>query len=124
MLQYALLHLFGYKLSMDDLKAFRVSFPHHEDICLTLTVLHSMLTASHLVILKAMTPKVLKSQLGPLDRGSPMLLALLLLKHTPVQSSTGQAMTSLPIIRIASLGMGALWKALRAKLPVLLVICS
>ena len=24
MLQYALLHLFGYKLSMDDLKAFRV----------------------------------------------------------------------------------------------------
>lgn len=25
MLQYALLHLFGYKLSMDDLKAFRVS---------------------------------------------------------------------------------------------------
>ncbi len=27
MLQYALLHLFGYKVSMDDLKAFRVSFP-------------------------------------------------------------------------------------------------
>jgi len=25
MLQYALLHLFGYELSMDDLKAFRVS---------------------------------------------------------------------------------------------------
>ncbi len=25
MLQYALLHLFGYKLSMDDIKAFRVS---------------------------------------------------------------------------------------------------
>ena len=25
MLQYALLHLFGYKVSMDDLKAFRVS---------------------------------------------------------------------------------------------------
>ena len=25
MLQYAILHLFGYKLSMDDLKAFRVS---------------------------------------------------------------------------------------------------
>lgn len=24
MLQYALLHLFGYKLTMDDLKAFRV----------------------------------------------------------------------------------------------------
>jgi transketolase len=27
MLQYALLHLFGYKLSMDDLKNFRVSAP-------------------------------------------------------------------------------------------------
>lgn len=26
MLQYALLHLFGYDLSIDDLKAFRVSF--------------------------------------------------------------------------------------------------
>jgi len=26
MLQYALLHLFGYALSIDDLKAFRVSF--------------------------------------------------------------------------------------------------
>lgn len=26
MLQYALLHLFGYKLSIDDLKAFRVSY--------------------------------------------------------------------------------------------------
>jgi transketolase len=26
MLQYALLHLFGYALSMDDIKAFRVSF--------------------------------------------------------------------------------------------------
>jgi len=25
MLQYALLHLFGYALSMDDIKAFRVS---------------------------------------------------------------------------------------------------
>lgn len=25
MLQYALLHLFGYQLSIDDLKAFRVS---------------------------------------------------------------------------------------------------
>jgi hypothetical protein len=25
MLQYALLHLFGYELSMDDLKSFRVS---------------------------------------------------------------------------------------------------
>lgn len=27
MLQYALLHLFGYKLTMDDIKAFRVSAP-------------------------------------------------------------------------------------------------
>ena len=27
MLQYSLLHLFGYKVSMDDLKAFRVRFP-------------------------------------------------------------------------------------------------
>lgn len=27
MLQYALLHLYGYALSMDDLKAFRVSHP-------------------------------------------------------------------------------------------------
>lgn len=26
MLQYALLHLFGYSLTIDDLKAFRVSF--------------------------------------------------------------------------------------------------
>lgn len=26
MLQYALLHLYGYALSIDDLKAFRVSF--------------------------------------------------------------------------------------------------
>lgn len=26
MLQYALLHLFGYDLTIDDLKAFRVSF--------------------------------------------------------------------------------------------------
>lgn len=26
MLQYALLHLFGYALTIDDLKAFRVSF--------------------------------------------------------------------------------------------------
>lgn len=26
MLQYALLHLYGYAVSMDDLKAFRVSF--------------------------------------------------------------------------------------------------
>lgn len=25
MLQYALLHLFGYKVTMDDIKAFRVS---------------------------------------------------------------------------------------------------
>lgn len=29
MLQYAMLHLFGYKVSMDDLKAFRVSSPPH-----------------------------------------------------------------------------------------------
>lgn len=29
MLQYALLHLCGYKLSMDDLKAFRVSDSNH-----------------------------------------------------------------------------------------------
>ena len=27
MLQYALLHLFGYKVTMDDLKNFRVSIP-------------------------------------------------------------------------------------------------
>jgi len=29
MLQYALLHLYGYALSIDDLKAFRVSFAPH-----------------------------------------------------------------------------------------------
>lgn len=28
MLQYALLHLFGYKVALDDLKAFRVSYPN------------------------------------------------------------------------------------------------
>jgi transketolase len=28
MLQYALLHLYGYALSIDDLKAFRVSLHH------------------------------------------------------------------------------------------------
>lgn len=39
MLQYALLHLFGYKLSIDDLKAFRVS--------------HSTLRAPVLVITEA-----------------------------------------------------------------------
>jgi transketolase len=27
MLQYALLHLYGYALTLDDLKAFRVGFP-------------------------------------------------------------------------------------------------
>lgn len=29
MLQYALLHLYGYALSIDDLKAFRVSLAMH-----------------------------------------------------------------------------------------------
>ena len=32
MLQYALLHLFGYGVSMDDLKAFRVRPPSEEEI--------------------------------------------------------------------------------------------
>lgn len=32
MLQYALLHLFGYKVSMDDLKAFRVSAHSQNEI--------------------------------------------------------------------------------------------
>lgn len=31
MLQYALLHLFGYKVTMDDLKSFRVSAPQSQD---------------------------------------------------------------------------------------------
>lgn len=33
MLQYALLHLFGYDLSLDDLKAFRVSFVSATFLC-------------------------------------------------------------------------------------------
>lgn len=36
MLQYALLHLYGYELSIDDLKKFRVSAAHDTLECLNL----------------------------------------------------------------------------------------
>lgn len=38
MLQYALLHLYGYALSIDDLKAFRVSFSSF--LCIIPEILH------------------------------------------------------------------------------------
>lgn len=41
MLQYALLHLFGYKVSMDDLKAFRVSASNDERCEMLMHVLDS-----------------------------------------------------------------------------------
>ena len=43
MLQYSLLHLFGYKVSMDDLKAFRVRYPA------ILAILDRLLTEYHVI---------------------------------------------------------------------------
>lgn len=66
MLQYSLLHLFGYKLSMDDLKAFRVSEvplqPNSHNIA---NLADRPLTASPLVIPKPMTPPASRSPPAP-----------------------------------------------------------
>ena len=76
MLQYALLHLFGYKVTMDDLKHFRVSLQVSTGTTGTwLTILAlSMSTASPQVTQSPMTLQASKLRQGLWARVSPMLL--------------------------------------------------
>jgi hypothetical protein len=91
MLQYALLHLFGYKVSMDDLKAFRVrfsgfvSYEHHE----TNTDQHDSKSIALLPdIQKLKIRPVLKLQRVLSVRVSQMLSVLQWRRPTKQQSST------------------------------------
>ena len=89
-----------------------------------LTENHSISVASHLVILKVMIPKVLKSQLAHLDRVSQTQLVLPLLRRTLGLSSTSRAMILSTTTPIASSVTGALWRVLPVKLPVPPVTCN
>lgn len=93
MLQYALLHLFGYAVSIDDLKNFRVSLPDIAEVCQDIFTEyeHSKSTASPPATLKLMTLLVLKSPPVRSVRVSPMPLVSLLRRRIPRVFSTSPA---------------------------------
>jgi hypothetical protein len=64
MLQYALLHLFGYDLSIDDLKAFRVCFFDVASLPMCIYKFHSLLIAGLPVTPRLMPHPALRSPLA------------------------------------------------------------
>jgi hypothetical protein len=122
MLQYALLHLFGYKVTMDDLKHFRVCATWC-DHGMKLTR-SSKLTASLLVIPNLTILLELKSPPAPWDKVLAMPLAWLLLKLTPQLYSTSLVTSSSITTPTPSSVMAAPWRVLPARLPQLLAISS
>ena len=124
MLQYALLHIFGYKVTLDDLKDFRVStYELSSDIALTIANAYiRKLTASLLDTQNVRIQRVLKLLRALLVKGSPMLLVSPLHKPTQQPYLTSLASNSSITTPFASSEMAALWRVLPAKLLALLVI--
>ena len=124
MLQYALLHLFGYKVTLDDIKDFRVS-PCELSSNIGLTIADSYIrksTASLLDIQNVRIHRVLKLLRALLVKDSPMLLVSQLHKPTQQPFLTSLALNSSITTPFASSEMAVLWRVLPAKLLVLLVI--
>ena len=124
MLQYALLHLFGYKLSLNDLKDFRVcSYGLSFNIGLTNTDSYiRKSTASLLDTQNVRIQRVLKLLRALLVKDSPMLLVSQLHKPTQQPYSTSLASNSSITTPFASSEMAVLWRVLPAKLLALPVI--
>ena len=124
MLQYALLHLFGYKVTLDDLKDFRVC-SYGLSLNIGLTNADSYIrksTASLLGTQNVRIQRVSKLLQALLVKDSPMLSVSQLHKPTQQPYSTSLASNSSIITPFASLEMAVLWRVLPAKLPALLVI--
>ena len=124
MLQYALLHLFGYKVTLDDLKDFRVStYELSSDIPLTIADAYiRKLTASLLDTQNVRIQRVLKLLRALLVKGSPMLLVSPLHKLTQQPYLISLASNSSITTPFASSEMAVLWRVLPAKLLALRVI--
>ena len=126
MLQYALLHLFGYKVTLDDLKDFRVStYELSSDIALTIADAYiRKLTASLLDTQNVRIQRVLKSPRALLVKGSPMLLVSPLHKLTQQPCLISLASNSSITTPLPSSEMAVLWRVLPAKLLALLAISN
>ena len=124
MLQYALLHLFGYKVTLDDLKDFRVC-SNGLFLNVELTNADSCIRKSTVSLLDTQNvriQRVLKLLPALLVKDSPMLLVSQLHKPTQQPYSTSLASNSSITTPFASLEMDVLWRVLPAKLLALLVI--
>ena len=124
MLQYALLHLFGYKVTLDDLKDFRVStYELSSDIALKIADAYiRKLTASLLDTQNVRIQRVLKLLRALLVKDLPMLLVSQLHKPTQQPYLTSLASNLSITTPFASSVMAVLWRVLPAKLLALLVI--
>lgn len=124
MLQYALLHLAGFGLTIDDLKNFRVRdtrFPDSPEPPLT----HfSTSTASPPVTRNPTIPLALRS---PLALSAKVLLTPLVLplpKSTLLPSSTSPDSSLLTTTHMSSWAMDATWRVLPARPPPWPVTCN
>ena len=124
MLQYAMLHLYGYAISMDDIKNFRVSFRRLLSRYTTSDQDHSKSTPSAPVTPSPTTHPVLKSQLVLLDKVSPTLLVSPLLRLRLLVPSTSPASRLSTTTHTHSSVMDAPWRVLPLRLLQLLVTCS
>jgi len=124
MLQYAMLHLYGYAISMDDIKNFRVSFRRLLSRYTTSDQDHSKSTPSAPVTPNPTTHPVSKSQLVPWVRVSRTLLVSPLLKLRLPVHSTSLASRSSTTTRTHSSVMDAPWRVSLLRLLPLLVTCS
>lgn len=115
MLQYALLHLAGFPLSIDDLKNFRVRDTRSPDSPETPLTLSSTSTASPLVTQNPTIPPALRSPLARSDRVLLTPLVLLLPKSTLLRSSTSPGSSLLTTTHMSSWAMDATWRVLPAR---------
>ena len=122
MLQYALLHLFGYKVTLDDLKDFRVCC-YGPSLNIVLTNADSYIRKSIASLLGTQNVRIQRASKllrAPLVKDSPMLSVSQL--HKPIQQpySTSLASNSSITTPFAFSEMAVLWRVLPAKLPALL----
>lgn len=117
MLQYALLHLYDFGLTIDDLKAFRVSIlrPLSSFHRSNFYSVHRPSTALPPAILRLTTPPVSRSPLALLDRVSATPLVLPSPRRTLLPPSTSPVSISSTTTHTPSLVMDVSKRVLQVK---------